>query len=77
MYNTAFITLLDKRIGALEHELQEVKALLTPAVGDNTRNVIELAQHGSDIGDAVCELSEDIDARVSDLENAICELSEQ
>ena len=64
------------RFNAIEERLAQLEAMCGYATGVQGQQV-QSNKHGVvETQDAACELSEDVDERISDLENAICELSE-
>ena len=67
---TKLVAQLMERVIAIEAQLQNDTSRL---VGNDYNNTAAIA----DSENAVCELSEDVDARIADIEVALCELSEQ
>ena len=67
---TKLVAQLIERIIAIEAQLQNDTSRL---VGNDYNSTVAIA----DDENAVCELSEDVDARIADIEVALCELSEQ
>lgn len=67
---------LISRIGAIEERVKHLEVLCGYATGTQGQQVQSNKQGVIETQDAACELSEDVDARISDLEDAICELSE-